>query len=164
MREGKALQGREFRARRLDRDPAFVLALAARSIRLSASPPAWMTPNAINPCFFTAPIKVASQSAVQSLKGLFSKKVQTSPGQDNQQIVTTLRGVQGAASPYETSHLEAFLKAQPQSRWGPATRNELARRQFQIRIQRRIRHVEIRLALQMFRLSSPRKRDIAARQ
>jgi RHS repeat-associated protein len=71
-----------------------------------------------------------SQSAVQSLKGLFTKKVQASPSQDNQQIAGTLRGVRSAASPYATSHLEAFLNAQPQSRWGPSVRNELARRQF----------------------------------
>jgi len=69
-------------------------------------------------------------SALESLKGLFSKKVQVSPGQDNQQVVSALRGVQNAVSPYETAPLEAFVKSQPQSRWAPAVRNELARRQF----------------------------------
>src|ERR1700682_3989540 len=51
MREGKALQGRELRARRLDRDPDFVLALAARpNGPIFATFELWWRRGELNPC------------------------------------------------------------------------------------------------------------------
>src|SRR5437879_1648740 len=71
-----------------------------------------------------------SHSVLGGLKSLFSKKASTPAGSDNRRVVDTLRALQTATSPYDITHLDTFIKAQPQSRWVPAFKHELARRQF----------------------------------
>jgi RHS repeat-associated protein len=77
------------------------------------------------------PVEPASaRSVMDGFKNLLGKKSSPSTNQDNRHVVSTLRTLQSSSSPYETAHLEAFIKAQPQSRWAAGLRHELARRQF----------------------------------
>ncbi len=71
-----------------------------------------------------------SQSVLSGLKNLFSTKTPALTNLDNRHVVSTLRALQSGSSPYDTTQLEVFIKAQPGSRWAPAFKHELARRQF----------------------------------
>src|SRR5205814_6288177 len=71
-----------------------------------------------------------SQSVLSGLKNLFSTKTPAPTNLDNRHVVSTLRALQSGSSPYDTTQLEVFIKAQPGSRWASAFKHELARRQF----------------------------------
>src|SRR5256885_1899736 len=53
-----------------------------------------------------------SRSVMGGLKNLLGKKSSPPTSQDNRHVVTTLRALQSSSAPYETTHLEAFIKAQ----------------------------------------------------
>jgi hypothetical protein len=72
--------------------------------------------------------EVGSRSVVKSL---FSSKKTEAAKEGNIAIAGTLKALQQSAIPLDISQMESFLKAHPQSRWAPALRHELARRQFQ---------------------------------
>jgi YD repeat-containing protein len=75
--------------------------------------------------------EVSSHSVLSGVKSLFTSKKLAAPAvQSNKDIAATLRALQQSRSPLETTQIEAFLKANPQSRWAPALRHELSQRQF----------------------------------
>jgi RHS repeat-associated protein len=71
--------------------------------------------------------KLSSRSGVS---GLFSGKKPAAAKESNTEVAGTLKVLQQSSNPLDTSQIESFLKAHPQSRWAPALRHELARRQF----------------------------------
>jgi RHS repeat-associated protein len=72
----------------------------------------------------------SSQSGLSAVKSLFVSKKPAPLIQDNRHVVNTLRGLQTTANFYDTTQLKAFISAHPDSRWTPAFRQELHRRQF----------------------------------
>lgn len=75
-------------------------------------------------------VPVEPLSSHSLAKTLFAVKKPTAIKESNVEVAETLKAARQSTVPLETTQLELFLKAHPQSRWAPSLRHELARRQF----------------------------------